>query len=48
MGSRIQFRDDYDATVLRALAKRSRDSRQIRRLLALAVVGTRDWAQVGQ
>lgn len=38
MGSRIQLRDDYDAAALRALAKRSGDSRQIRRLLALAAV----------
>lgn len=34
----IALRDDYDATVLRALARRSRDPRQIRRLLALAAV----------
>ena len=31
-------RDDYDAAELRALAKRSRDVRQARRLLALAAV----------
>lgn len=34
----VELRDDYDAAELRALAKRSRDSRQIRRLLALAAV----------
>jgi len=34
----ISLRDDYDATELRALAKRSRDVRQARRLLALAAV----------
>jgi transposase len=38
MPSTVQFRDDYDAAQLRALAKRSRDPRQIRRLLALAAV----------
>ncbi len=38
MPSSVQLRDDYDATALRELAKRSRDSRQIRRLLALAAV----------
>jgi hypothetical protein len=38
MASRIERRDDYDAAGLRALAKRSRDPRQIRRLLALAAV----------
>ena len=38
MASRVQLRDDYDAAVLRALAKRSRDRRQICRLLALAAV----------
>lgn len=32
------LRDDYDAAELRALAKRSRDVRQARRLLALAAV----------
>jgi transposase len=34
----IPLRDDYDAAQLRALAKRSRDVRQTRRLLALAAV----------
>lgn len=38
MGSSIQLREDYDADDLRALAKRSGNSRQIRRLLALAAV----------
>ncbi len=38
MPSRVQLRDDYDGSGLRALAKRSRDPRQIRRLLALAAV----------
>jgi len=38
MPSRVQLRDDYDAAELRKLAKRSRDPRQIRRLLALAAV----------
>lgn len=32
----IAFRDDYDGVQLRALARRSRDPRQVRRLLALA------------
>lgn len=36
MPSMVQLRDDYDAAELRKLAKRSRDPRQIRRLLALA------------
>ena len=38
MPSTVQLRDDYDAAVLHTLAKRSRDPRQIRRLLALAAV----------
>ncbi len=38
MPSSVQLRDDYDAATLRELAKRSRDPRQIRRLLALAAV----------
>ena len=38
MPSTVQLRDDYDAAQLRVLAKRSRDPRQIRRLLALAAV----------
>lgn len=36
--SRLPLREDYDATMLRGLARRSRDSRQTRRLLALAAV----------
>jgi transposase len=38
MSSSVQLRDDYDAAGLREVAKRSRDPRQIRRLLALAAV----------
>ncbi len=38
MPSSVQLRDDYDGAGLRDLAKRSRDPRQIRRLLALAAV----------
>jgi len=38
MPSIVQLRDDYDAAAVRELAKRSRDPRQIRRLLALAAV----------
>ncbi len=38
MPSTVPLRDDYDATELRILAKRSGDRRQIRRLLALAAV----------
>ena len=38
MASSIELRDDYSAAELRSLAKRSRDARQIRRLLALAAV----------
>lgn len=38
MPSTVQLRDDHDAAGLRDLAKRSRDPRQIRRLLALAAV----------
>lgn len=51
MPSSVQLRDDYDAAGLRELAKRSRDPRQIRRLLALAAVyagmSRADAAQVG-
>jgi len=36
--SRIGLREDFDANELRRLARRSRDNRQIRRLLALAAV----------
>ena len=38
MSAAIALRDDYDAGVLRDLAKRSEDAAQVRRLLALAVV----------
>lgn len=38
MPSTVQLRDDYDAEQLRALARRRRNPRQIRRLLALAAV----------
>ena len=38
MPSTVQLRDDYDASGLRELAKRSRNPRRIRRLLALAAV----------
>ena len=47
----VQLREDYDAATLRRLAKRSRDNRQIRRLLALAAIydgmNRADAAQVG-
>ena len=47
----IPLRDDYDAGELRRLAKRSRDNRQTRRLLALAAVydgmSRTDAAQIG-
>ena len=36
--SRIALREDYDAEGLRRLARRSKDNRQTRRLLALAAV----------
>lgn len=36
--SRVGLREDYDAEELRHLARRSRDNRQTRRLLALAAV----------
>ena len=38
MGARISLREDYDATALRDLAKRSKDADQTRRLLALASI----------
>jgi len=38
MGSPISLRIDYDATTLRRLAKRCRDTRQARRMLSLAAV----------
>ena len=37
MGRAIELRRDYDGDALRALAKRSTDANQTRRLLALAV-----------
>ena len=36
MSACIALRDDYDSLELRGLAKRSLDTRQVRRLLALA------------
>ena len=51
MGSPVPLRDDFDAAVLRALARRTRDANQGRRLLALAAVydgGSRgDAARIG-
>ncbi len=38
MSACVALRDDYDSLALRDLAKRSRDPRQVRRLLALAAV----------
>ena len=38
MSAAIALREDYDAVLLRELAKRSDDADQVRRLLALAVV----------
>ena len=38
MGSSVPLRSDFCATDLRRIAKRCRDNRQIRRLLALAAV----------
>ena len=38
MASAVQLRGDYDAAQLRALAKRSNDANQTRRLLALAAI----------
>ena len=38
MAAAIGLRDDYDAGALRAAAKRSKDGRQARRLLALAAI----------
>src|SRR5919206_1054693 len=38
MAAPISLRSDFDAATLRALAKRSRDPDQIRRLLALAAI----------
>ncbi len=44
MGSAVGLREDFSALDLRALARRSGDAAQVRRLLALAVIyagGTR-------
>ncbi len=38
MPSAVRLRDDFDASTLRGMACESKDSRQIRRLLALAAV----------
>ena len=38
MSAAIALREDYDAVLVRELAKRSDDADQVRRLLALAVV----------
>ena len=38
MAAAIGLREDFDATALRALAKRAKDARQVRRLLALAAI----------
>ena len=38
MGRPIPLRPDYDATLLRRLARESEDADQVRRLLALAVI----------
>ncbi len=51
MSACIALRDDYDGLALRGLAKRSRDARQVRRLLALAAaydgMSRTDAAKVG-
>ena len=38
MGSAVPLRDDFDASALRLLARRTRDANQGRRLLALAAI----------
>lgn len=38
MGNALLLRDDFDATALRKLACKSKDTRQVRRFLALAAV----------
>ena len=38
MAAAIALREDYDGSALRALAKASKDAKQTRRLLALAVI----------
>ncbi len=51
MGSPVALRDDFDASVLRTLARRTRDANQGRRLLALTAIydgGSRsDAARIG-
>jgi transposase len=51
MGSPVSLRDDFDASALRMLARRTRDADQGRRLLALAAIydgGSRgDAARIG-
>lgn len=51
MGSGVSLRDDFDASALRVLARRTRDADQGRRLLALATIydgGSRgDAARIG-
>ena len=51
MSACIALRDDYDGLSLRGLAKRGRDARQVRRLLALAAaydgMSRTDAAKVG-
>ena len=51
MGSPVSLRDDFDASALRSLARRTRDASQGRRLLALAAIydgGSRgDAARIG-
>jgi len=51
MGSPVSLRDDFDASVLRTLARQTRDANQGRRLLALAAIydgGSRgDAARIG-
>ena len=51
MGSPVPLRNDFDAATLRALARRTRDADQSRRLLALAAIddgGSRgDAARIG-
>ena len=38
MASAVRLRENFDGTPLRALAKRTRDAGQLRRLLALAEI----------
>jgi transposase len=51
MGTAVPLRDDFDATTLRTLARKTRDANQSRRLLALAEIydgGSRsDAARIG-